>query len=177
MAEIFNKDVNVIGKLSITGSLGVGTESPTETLEVVGKIEAHGYINSRESIRSNQSDKNPSTTAFDNLSFNTGTFQSEGYLNALTVAYAGRVRKIVIKNTSTGSVPTNTSTVIRVVVNGTTSFTSSAVVNTAAFGMSVIVTLGDSDALFAAGDLIRIQYQTDAPLQDIAAVTILEYTE
>ena len=98
------------------------------------------------------------------------------YYNTFVTPKAGRVRQITLKNAGIGTTPSMTSTTLRVIKNSGIEYTSSAQSTLAALNQSVSVTLGDSDATFAAGDKLNFAFNANGLWRGATATIILEYT-
>lgn len=97
--------------------------------------------------------------------------------NTKVAPYAGRVRKIYIKNVPGGSIPSGTTSItLRVIKNSGVLYTSSALLVTAGVGQYAELTLGDSDATFAAGDTLSIGFITNGNWRNTGVTVVFEYT-
>ena len=102
---------------------------------------------------------------------------SQQYYNTFTAPRAGRVRQIVLKNAGIGTVPDMTSTTLRITKNlSSVLYTSSAQSTLAALGQGISVTLGDSDATFAANDRLNFAFNANGLWRGATATIIVEYT-
>jgi len=98
------------------------------------------------------------------------------HYNTFVAPRAGRVRQIILKNAGVGTVPTMTSTTLRVIKNGSTAYTSSAQGTLAALDQYVTVTLTDSNVTFATGDKLNFGFNANGLWRGATATMILEYT-
>ena len=108
-----------------------------------------------------------------------GTTTSRNYYNGFVAPYAGRVRKIIIKNHGFGNVPSvEFGTVFKVYKNGVViSSYNQAVSGGMSLGASATITYSDSAATFNAGDILNFSYAPDGSFQQTTSSISLEYTE
>ncbi len=162
-AEIQNGDgVGTSGQVLTSGGSGSGT----------------GWSWTPQTIISNFS-HDATTGAYVYMPFNTATdTASQQYYNTFVAPRAGRVRKIALKNAGIGTVPSMTSTTLRITKNlSAILYTSSAQSTLAALGQGISVTLGDSDATFSANDRLNFAFNPNGLWRGATATIILEYTD
>jgi len=160
----------------IRSSNGVGTAGQALVSNGTGNSVSWGWI--RNTLTSNFQHASNSSLAYYFMPFS-GDIEitTNQWYNNFTAAYAGRIRKIILKNTNGGTTPTATKTIFRVTKNGTTLYTSAEQGTTAGYNMYAAATLGDSDATFAEGDRLQVSFNADGTWQNAAASIIIEYTE
>ena len=161
------------------GNFGVGTTSPSEKLEVDGNAKADNYINQRVAwnVGFNHGSNNTASYYFIPVGYLAET-TSDTYYNNWIAPYAGRVRKIVMRNTGTSTVPTATTVNFRVSVNGSVVYTGSTITVTGS-GLNILAsqTLSDTNAVFSATDRVQVAYRTNGLWRNAATGISLEYTE
>jgi hypothetical protein len=152
--------------INSSGNVGIGTNSPSEKLEVDGVVKAtastdayKGYI--KQNVISYAAEKQESSNYYFTSYNTTATVTSAQAYNRIVAAYSGRVKKVYIRH-SGGSTPTATAVNFKKHTNGTTSSTvyAATVANTASANMTAYYEFADSDFTFNAGDLIGLLYQT-----------------
>ncbi len=161
------------------GNFGIGTTSPSEKLEVNGNVKANNYINQRVAWNSGflHNSNNSSSYYFVPVGYVVET-TTDTYYNNWIAPYAGRVRKIVLRNIGQGTTPTATTVNFRVSVNGSVVYTGSTIAVTGSgLNISASETLSDTDAVFSATDRVQVAYRTNGFWQLVAAGISLEYTE
>jgi hypothetical protein len=184
------------------GNVGIGTTAPSQKLHVEGNARITGaYYDSnnsagtsgqvlsaadagtnwgwiRNTLTSNFQHTSNSSLAYYFMPFS-GDIEitTNQWYNNFTAAYAGRIRKIILKNTNGGTAPTATNTTFRVTKNGSTLYTSGGQTTTAGYNMYAAATLGDSNATFAGGDRLQVSFNANGTWQNAAASIIIEYTE
>lgn len=97
------------------------------------------------------------------------------YYHLVVAPLSGRLRKVILKNSSTGTAPTATSTKIRVYKNGTQVLETTAETHTAELGMSATFNFSDTDVTFAEGDGLNVAFNTNGFWQQTAATFLYEY--
>lgn len=143
------------------GNVGIGTDSPSEKLEVNGHIKAvDGYKGYVSDFNNGGFFHSPRTTEANPLWIpinSTGMSSSDQYYNTWVPLYAGRVRKIIIKHVS-GSTPVATVCTFRKKINGVLSGTTYAgtVTGGGAAGMKVTFDFGTTNFTFNAEDEVQI---------------------
>jgi len=181
----YGKDNFLIDK---SGKVGIGPEdwnnnTPSQALEVVGSVEAQSYINQRVVWNAGFYHTSSSTTSYFYVPSGY-VIESTGnnYFNNWIAPYAGRVRKIVMRNIGSGNTPTATTINFRITVNGTVTYTGgnatitgSGLNQIATYEFNTSPTLGSP--LFSATDRVQIAFRTNGPWQNAAAGISLEYTE
>lgn len=162
-----------------SGNVGIGTTSPSEKLEVNGNVKANNYINQRVAWNSgfNHSSNTATSYYFIPVGYIAET-PTDTYYNNWIAPYAGRVRKIVLRNTGQSTVPTATTVNFRVSVNGSVVYEGSTI-NVTGSGLNIYAseTLSDTDAVFSATDRVQVAYRTNGLWRNVAAGISLEYTE
>lgn len=124
--------------------------------------------------------------AFDHSSNNVANFYyfpfntnaevtSATYQNAMTAAYSGRVAKIILSNSDQHDSPTATSTKFEIQINNTVVHTSAFISHSAELGVSISLTLGETDVTFSEGDSIRVGFNTNGLWHWSLASIVLEY--
>lgn len=174
-----NNTINYIAK----GRFGIGTSTPSEKLEVVGTIkattiDADTYRNVPVMIIGNMDHATNVALTWYNLPFNALTeSNTSGEEHFWVAPGAGRIRSIIMRNTSTGTTPTATTNLVRVVKNGTVLWTSSnAMIGGGASGMYSAFGLSDAAATFTTVDMIQIQFQANGFWYDTAVTILIELT-
>jgi hypothetical protein len=157
-------------RIDSAGDVGIGVTNPAEKLEVNGHVKAvdgyKGYVSHFHSggfdhVPRSQDGTNPfwipSNYIIDSI--------TDQYYNIWVPLYAGRIRKIIFKNTS--GTPTATVCTFYKRINGTTSGTTYAgtVTGGGASGMKVTVDFGTSNFTFNAEDEIQIGFVTGVATQ------------
>ncbi len=101
------------------------------------------------------------------------------YYNNVIAAYAGRVRRITIRNVAgTSSAPTATTVNFRVSVNGSVIYTGGNVtIVGSSYNKYAMQDITPSDADFVASDIIQVAFRTNGLWRNAAASISLEYTE
>ena len=165
--------------IATNGKVGIGATSPVEKLDVDGNVKANNYINQRVAWNSgfNHGSNNAASYYFIPVGY-IAESTADTYYNNWIAPYAGRVRKIVIRNTGTSTVPTATTVNFRVSVNGSVVHTGSTITVTGS-GLNILAseTLSDSTAVFSATDRVQVAYRTNGLWRNAAAGISLEYTE
>jgi hypothetical protein len=164
--------------LNSNGNVGINETNPAEKLEVVGNIKANNYINQRVAWNSSFA-HTAGTNAWYYIPVAYIVEQTgDTYFSNWIAAYGGRVRKIVLRGAGTGPTQTATTTQFRVMVNGSTVFTTTAqtVVGTSPNKVASYE-FGDSDAVFSAKDRVQVLFNANGVWQNAAVGIIIEYTE
>ena len=159
--------------------VGIGTASPSETLEVTGNVKADSYINQRVSWNTSFTHSSNNTSSFYYIpTNNTQERDINLYWNNWIAQYGGRVKKVIMRNTGSSTVPTATTIRYKVTVNGTDVFTS-AVLSITGTGndKKSSYTFTDTDATFNEGDRVQVSFNTNGNLYYTAVGISLEYTE
>ena len=161
------------------GNFGVGTTSPSEKLEVDGNAKADNYINQRVAwnVGFNHGSNNTASYYFIPIGYIAESV-SDTYYNNWIAPYAGRIKKIVMRNTGQSTVPTATTINFRVSVNGSVVYTGSTITVTGS-GLNILAsqTLSDTNAVFSATDRVQVAYRTNGLWRNAATGISLEYTE
>ena len=178
--QIYNSSTNRTEfHIGANGKVGVDTTSPSEKLQVSGNVKAEKYINQRVAWNSgfNHGSNNAASYYFIPVGYIAET-TGDTYYNNWIAPYAGRVRKIVLRNTGQSTVPTATTVNFRVSVNGSVVHTGSTITVTGS-GLNILAseTLSDSTAVFSATDRVQVAYRTNGLWRNVAAGISLEYTE
>ena len=165
--------------IAANGKVGIGATSPSEKLDVDGNVKANNYINQRVAWNSgfNHGSNNAASYYFIPVGY-IAESTADTYYNNWIAPYAGRVRKIVLRNTGQSTVPTATTVNFRVSVNGSVVHTGSTITVTGS-GLNILAseTLSDSTAVFSATDRVQVAYRTNGLWRNVAAGISLEYTE
>jgi len=160
----------------IRSSNGVGTAGQALVSNGTGNSVSWGWI--RNTLTSNFQHTSNSLSAYYFMPFSVGTeITTNQWYNNFVAAYAGRIRKIILKNTNGGTAPTATNTTFQVTKNGSTLYTSGGQTTTAGYNMYAAATLGDSNATFTEGDRLQVSFSANGLWQNAAASIIIEYTE
>lgn len=119
---------------------------------------------------------NPST--YNYMPFSGSTLSTSlGTTNTKVAPYAGRVRKIYMKNVPGGSTPTGTTSItFRIIKNSGVLYTSSAILVSAGVGQYAELNLGDSDATFAEGDTLSVGFITNGTWRNTGVTIVFEHT-
>ena len=180
--QIYNRATNRIEfHIGANGRVGIDTTNPAvgTKLEVAGKVKADNYINQRVAwnVGFNHGSNNTASYYFIPVGYLAET-TSDTYYNNWIAPYAGRVRKIVMRNTGTSTVPTATTVNFRVSVNGSVVYTGSTITVTGS-GLNILAsqTLSDTNAVFSATDRVQVAYRTNGLWRNAATGISLEYTE
>ena len=162
-----------------SGDVGIGTDSPGEKLEVNGNVKATKYINQRVSWNTSFTHSINNVTYFYYIpTNNTQERDTNFYFNNWIAQYGGRVKKVIMRNTGSSTVPTATTIAYKVTVNGTTVFTSGYVSITGTGNdKKSSYTFTDTDATFNEGDRVQVSFNTNGNLYYTAVGISLEYTE
>lgn len=166
-------------RVTADGNVGIGATSPSEKLEVDGNVKANNYINQRVAWNSGFLANSANTTSYYYIPVGyIAETTSNQYYNNWVASYAGRVRKIVMRNLGSGTAPTATTVNFRVSVNGSVVYTGSTITVTGS-GLNILAseTLSDTDAVFSATDRVQVAYRTNGLWQYAATSISLEYTE
>ena len=163
-------------------NVGIGTNDPSEKLDVDGTIKAidyKGYLPAFQHGGFLHSVSSSSTVIYWIPTNNIVETTSTQYYNVWVAPYSGRVKRIVMRWTN-GPTPTATSVTFRKAINGTTSGTTYPATVTGAGTTSMIVARDflSTDIAFQAGDNILIGFTTDGGtrlLQGVAYTVVLEY--
>ena len=152
------------------GNVGIGTNSPSEKLEVNGHIKAvDGYKGYVSHFHSGGFDHFPRSGDGANPMWIPSNYiidaSTDQYYNVWVPLYAGRIRKIIIKNI-TGT-PTATVCTFRKKINGVLSGTTYAgtVTGGGAAGMKVTFDFGTTNFTFNAEDEVQIGIVTGVATQ------------
>ena len=182
--DVMSFRVNYSDRMIINGSgnVGIGTTSPGEKLEVDGNVKADNYINQRVAwnVGFNHGSNNAASYYYIPVGYIAET-TSDTYYNNWITPYAGRVRKIVMRNTGTSTAPTATTINFRISVNGTVTYTGGTFTVTGS-GLNQIATHefipGSSGSpFFNATDRVQVAFRTNGFWRNAATGISLEYTE
>ena len=184
--EIFNTQtgkVNFVIAANGQGSFGNAVDTITNSAFSVaggGGIRATKYINQRVVWATGFSHATNNSSAY-------YYFPVAGYLltttnqyyNGWIAPYAGRVKRITIRNVSgTSSAPTATTVNFRVSVNGSVIYTGANVtIVGSTYNKYAMEDISANDALFVASDRIQVAFRTNGLWRNAAASISLEYTE
>lgn len=161
--------------LSLLGSNGITTTSAFASSVT---IEGTDFSEFRQvDLLSAFSHPSPNISVYNYIPFSGSSLSTSlGTTNTKVAPYAGRVRKIYMKNVPGGSTPTGTTITLRIIKNSGVLYTSSAISVSAGVGQYAELSLGDSDATFAAGDTLSIGFITDGAWRNVGITTVFEYT-
>ena len=181
--EIYNSTTNRPElHIGANGKVGIDVTSPSEKLQVGGNVKADNYINQRVAwnVGFLASSVNTSSYYYIPVGYLSETTSNQ-YYNNWVASYAGRVRKIVMRNLGSGSTPTATTINFRITVNGTVTYTGGTITVTGS-GLNQIATHefnpGSSGSpFFNATDRVQVAYRTNGLWQYAATSISLEYTE
>ena len=182
--DVMSFRVNYSDRMIINGSgnVGIGTTSPGEKLEVDGNVKADNYINQRVAwnVGFLHSSNNTASYYYIPVGYLAETTSNQ-YYNNWVASYAGRVRKIVMRNLGSGSTPTATTINFRITVNGTVTYTGGNATITGS-GLNQIATHefnpGSSGSpFFNATDRVQVAFRTNGFWRNAATGISLEYTE
>ena len=182
--DVMSFRVNYSDRMIINGSgnVGIGTTSPGEKLEVDGNVKADNYINQRVAwnVGFNHGSNNAASYYYIPVGYLAET-TADTYYNNWIAPYAGRVRKIVMRNTGTSTAPTATTINFRISVNGTVTYTGGTFTVTGS-GLNQIATHefipGSSGSpFFNATDRVQVAFRTNGFWRNAATGISLEYTE
>ena len=182
--DVMSFRVNYSDRMVINGSgnVGIGTTSPGEKLEVDGNVKADNYINQRVAwnVGFNHGSNNAASYYYIPVGYLAET-TADTYYNNWIAPYAGRVRKIVMRNTGTSTAPTATTINFRISVNGTVTYTGGTFTVTGS-GLNQIATHefipGSSGSpFFNATDRVQVAFRTNGFWRNAATGISLEYTE
>jgi hypothetical protein len=164
--------------MTTDGDVGIGTTNPAEKLEVVGNIKANNYINQRVAWNSTFSHTTGANVwIYIPVAYITEQTADAYYLNWIA-AYGGRVRKVVLRGAGTGNTQTATTTLFRVMVNGSTVYTTGTLTVTGTSPNKVVsYEFDDSDAVFSATDRVQVLFNSNGLWYNAAVGIIIEYTE
>jgi len=161
----------------ITGEAGFEYSSTTNTL-TSDIVQADQYVNVPFVINSNLLHSTNSALTYYAIPFNSLSESSAtGEQHCFVAPAAGRIRSMIMRNTSTGTTPTATTNQMRIVKNGTTLYTTgSSMIGGGAAGMYSAFGLNDTQATFATADIITIQFQANGFWYDTAVTILFELT-
>ena len=167
------------GGAQVEGYSSFTYDEANEDLTVGNNITAAAYINVPVIINCNFSHTSTNTSIWQNLPFNSlSENATAGEQHNWLAPKDGRIRKILFKNTSSGTTPSASRCAIRIQKNGSVVYTQALTgVTGVGYGISHVLTLSDTNVLFSEFDLIRIQFNSNGTMQDIAASTVIEFTE
>ena len=168
--------------IGANGKVGIDVTSPSEKLQVGGNVKADNYINQRVAwnVGFLHSSNNTASYYYIPVGYLAETTSNQ-YYNNWVASYAGRVRKIVMRNLGSGTAPTATTINFRISVNGTVTYTGGTFTVTGS-GLNQIATHefipGSSGSpFFNATDRVQVAYRTNGLWQYAATSISLEYTE
>ncbi len=168
--EVYRVDRGTANTSIANGNVGIGTTSPSEKLEVNGHIKAvDGYKGYVSHFHSGGFDHFPRSGDGANPMWIPSNYiidaSTDQYYNVWVPLYAGRIRKIIIKNI-TGT-PTATVCTFRKKINGVLSGTTYAgtVTGGGAAGMKVTFDFGTTNFTFNAEDEVQIGIVTGVATQ------------
>jgi hypothetical protein len=163
--------------INSSSQVGLNKTNPSERLDVNGNVRADKYINQRVAWNSGFNHGKGSGYQYIPVGYMSLSTTSN-YYNNWIAPYAGRVKKIVLRNIGTGTAPTATTVNFRVTVNGTVVYTGSTITVTGS-GYNIIAsdTLSDTAATFSATDMVQVSFNTNGWWYYASAGISLEYTE
>ena len=184
--EILNSQtgkVNFVIAANGQGSFGNAVDTVTNSAFSVaggGGISATKYINQRVVWATGFSHATNNSSAY--YYFPVAGYlltTSNQYYNNFIAPYAGRVRRITIRNVAgTSSAPTATTVNFRVSVNGSVIYTGGNVtIVGSSYNKYAMQDITPSDADFVASDIIQVAFRTNGLWRNAAASISLEYTE
>ena len=163
-----------VQNVDIEDDLNVGAD-----LDVTGNIEAEyvtavGFVGQQIILTGNFTHTS-TNTGYWNIPFNSlGENLSQGEQHFFVSPGNYRMRSIILKNTSTSTDATVTANNFRVVKNGTTLWTGSNNIFGSGDGVYSANGLGDTDATWAFGDMIKFQFNPTGMWRDSAVAIVLE---
>tara|TARA_R110000744_G_scaffold43955_1_gene98230 strand:- start:616 stop:1425 length:810 start_codon:yes stop_codon:yes gene_type:complete len=162
---------------TLAGDSNFTYDDATEKLTVGDRIEAQYYVNTPLMFTSNFSHTTTSSTAWVNIPFNSvSETTTRGEQHCIMMPYNGRVRKIMMRHTSTGGAPTATTNVMRVLKNNVVQYTSSSSIIAAGVGQYSSFELSDTAATFNTHDIITVQFKTNLRWFDTTFTCIIQLT-
>ena len=184
--EILNSQtgkVNFVIAANGQGSFGNAVDTVTNSAFSVaggGGISATKYINQRVVWATGFSHATNNSSAY--YYFPVAGYlltTSNQYYNGWIAPYAGRVKRITIRNVAgTSSAPTATTVNFRVSVNGSVIYTGGNVtIVGSSYNKYAMQDITPSDADFVASDIIQVAFRTNGLWRNAAASISLEYTE
>ena len=181
--QIFNSTTNRPElHIGANGKVGIDVTNPSEKLQVGGNVKADNYINQRVAwnVGFLHSSNNTASYYYIPVGYLAETTSNQ-YYNNWVASYAGRVRKIVMRNLGSGTAPTATTINFRISVNGTVTYTGGNATITGS-GLNQIATHefipGSSGSpFFNATDRVQVAFRTNGFWRNAATGISLEYTE
>lgn len=162
---------------TITGDSNFTYDDATEKLTVGDRIEAQYYVNTPLMFTSNFSHTSTAATSWINMPFNSvSETATKGEQHCIMMPYDGRVRKIMMRHTSTGTTPTATTNQMRVLVNNVVKYTSSNSIIGTGVGQYSSFELGDTSAVFNVHDIVTVQFKTNLRWYDTTFTCIIQLT-
>ena len=158
----------------ITSKVTMGADLDVVGNITAGVIQADGWNYVPQTFQSNF--VHTGGNSYMNLPFNSlSDASSGGEQHFIVTPYSGYVHSVAFKNTATGNTMTATNMNFRILVNGTTIYTSSSQTFTAAQRTYKGWVLTSTDALFNSGNDLRFQFRCTSGLwQDTCAVVVLK---
>jgi hypothetical protein len=140
------------------------------------RVTADYYVNIPVMQTSNFAHTSNTALTWYNVPFNSvAESATRGEQHCMVMPYVGRIRKFIMRNTSTGTAPTATTNKFRVLKNGSTIYTSGNTLFGSGLGMYSAWSLTDTAVTFNALDILTIQFQANNLWQDVAATVLFEF--
>jgi len=162
--------------LTVTGDANATGDMQAENIVANDRITAGYYVNVPVMQTSNFAHTANTTKTWYAIPFNSVVESANiGEPHFMVMPYAGRVRKFIMKNTSTGTAPTVSTNIFRVLKNGTVVYTSSSTLFGIGMGQYSAWSLNDTSVTFSNLDTLTVQFQSTGLWQDVTATLLLEF--